>query len=60
MSKFYGAFHLLPMTTFGNEIAFKDLSVRFHVVAFILGSFRIFFYLVLVKYVVDKTNMGAK
>ena len=37
MSKFYGAFHLLPMT-FGNEIAFKDFSVRFHVVAFILGS----------------------
>ena len=60
MSKFYGAFHLLPRITFGNEIAFKDFSVRFHVVAFILGSFCTFFYLVLVKYVVDKTNMGAK
>ena len=59
MSKFNGAFHLLPMS-FENENAFNDLSVRFYVLAFILRSFCTFFYLVLVKSVVDKASMTAK
>ena len=59
MSKFYGAFHLLPMSS-GNENGFIHFPFRLYVVAFILGSLPTFFYLVLVESVVDETSMAAK